>query len=631
MEDIAPLPPPSGAQSRADELQSLLYPAIEQLVAFLRAADTEHTAHISRSEVSKRSLIEPYSPQTLTDLLKQTILNLDQQRPPQPPPSSTQAQSQPQHVQQNSQQQQHLLTTILPAILQYSVNTSAPGFLDKLYTAPSPPGILADLVLSVLNTNVHVYHVSPVLTLVEKHVTRMLAGMFGLDRDIEGITVSDVAVSDLNCVHPRKRSLGLRAGGISTQGGSASLLTSVVTARNWFRPDAKFLGTREDLVLFASAHAHYSVEKAASVVGLGSRAVVSVPVDQDGCMGPEQLEAEIRRAITLGRKPFYVCATAGTTVLGSFDPLRAVGEIARRYGCWYHVDACWGGSFVFAGRADLRGRLDGVDLADSVSFNPHKMMGVPLTCSFLLVRDLRELWRANSSGAGYLFHDEDDDDEDGDDKHGAIGGKTQSERDVDTDDDHGDNEDDDTPWREPYDLADLTMQCGRRGDSLKIFFAWQYYGTAEFAAQIDGAYIAAQYLGARLQDSKDFLMVSRLPTPCLQVCFHYAPGRQLVFGSSASQLRPRALENVLDEDRLARMYGRHNSKVTESITKALVPRGWMIDHAPALEGREAEGKFFRVVVHMETAVQTIDRLLSDLQEGGVSVVNDLRQRHSLPN
>ena len=411
MADTATSPLQEGSQSRADEVGTLLYPAIEQLLSFVRAADTERAAQISQSPITKTSLIEPHPPQSLADLLTQHVLTLDQQSPPEPSSPSNQQYSQPQQSHQN-QQQQHLLDT-LQTILRYSVNTTAPGFLDKLYTAPNPPGILADLVLSVLNTNVHVYHVSPVLTLVEKHVTKTLAGMFRLDWDIEAASLQPddnssaqgIDAATANALSLRTRTPGLRAGGISTQGGSASLLTSLVTARNWFRPEAKLLGTKEDLVLFASAHAHYSVAKAASVVGLGSQAVISVPVDQDGCMDPEHLEAEIQRAVATGRKPFYVCATAGTTVLGSFDPLRTIGEIARRYGCWYHVDACWGGSFVFAGRADLRGKLDGVGVGGQCELQSAQDAGragdvlVPV-----LVRDLRELWRANRSGAGYLFH-----------------------------------------------------------------------------------------------------------------------------------------------------------------------------------------------------------------------------------
>jgi glutamate decarboxylase len=230
------------------------------------------------------------------------------------------------------------------------------------------------LLLATLNTNVHVYQVSPVLTLIEKYTARTLASMFGFNET--------------------------HSGGITMPGGSASNQTSVLIARNTMFPETKTGGYgNRRFVLFTSAHGHYSLEKAAQMLGFGSNNVVSVPVDDDGRM----ISAELQRLITETRQhggtPFYVNATAGTTVLGSFDPFDGIADVCAREGLWMHVDGSWGGSVVFSERL-RQGRLDGVERANSIAINPHKMLGVPLTCSFLLGKDMRQFHKANTLPAG---------------------------------------------------------------------------------------------------------------------------------------------------------------------------------------------------------------------------------------
>jgi glutamate decarboxylase len=188
---------------------------------------------------------------------------------------------------------------------------------------------------------------------------------------------------------------GPYAGGISQQGGSASNTTSIVIARNTLFPQTKLEGNgSRKFVLFTSAHGHYSLEKAAIMCGFGSRSVLSVPVDEYGQMKPRALEEAIVEAKNEGFTPFYVNATAGTTVLGSYDPFDAVADVCQRHKLWMHVDGSWGGSAIFS--ANQRWKLQGVERANSLAHNPHKMLGAPLTCSFLLGPDLRIFHAANT-------------------------------------------------------------------------------------------------------------------------------------------------------------------------------------------------------------------------------------------
>ena len=133
---------------------------------------------------------------------------------------------------------------------------------------------------------------------------------------------------------------------------------------------------------------------------------------------------------------------------------------------------------------------------------------------------------------------------------------------------------------EIYDLADLTPQCGRKGDALKLFLGWSFYGKSGYAESIEKAFDTADHLFTLLSSSPNFALVSKAPLPCLQVCFYYAKGGVLS-------------ENVEE-----------NGRVTESIARRLITKGWMVDYAPG-----DKGKFFRVVVGRETRRETVEGLI----------------------
>ncbi len=341
---------------------------------------------------------------------------------------------------------------------------------------------------------------------------------------------------------------GPQAGGISVQGGSASNLTSILVARNILFPVTKTAGnSSHNFVIFTSSHGHYSLEKAAQLLGFGTDNVWSVPIDARGRMIPSELSILILKAKSEGKTPLYVNATAGTTVLGSFDPFKEISKICKKHNMWLHVDASWGGPLIFSKKH--KHQLEGVELADSITVNPHKMMGVPIVCSFLLTPDITKFHKANTLPASYLFHE------------GNAG-------------------------EEVWDLADLTLQCGRRGDSLKLALAWIYYGASGFEQQVDHAFETAAYFAAKVEAHHDLVLVSENPPPCLQVCFYYAK------------------DGKLAEDK-------ENTRITSGIVQRLIPMGFMIDYAPG-----EKGSFFRVVVNRDTQKGTIDGLVKAIEEAG---------------
>ncbi|KAG5953561.1 L-aspartate decarboxylase dtxS4 [Claviceps sorghi] len=494
---------------RAGELEDLLEAVKSLVVPFVRAADLEAavkpTGRLRPVTQCNRQnvLVDEQSPQKVLESMK---FSLPEGR---------------------GRGRQGLLDTI-ETVLRHSVNTWDQGFMDKLTASTNPVGVISEIVLGVLNTNVHVFHVSPALTVVEKVTARTLASYFGFK--------------------------GPRAGGITCQGGSASNFTSLVIARNALYPATKVSGgASHRFAIFTSFHGHFSVQKAAVAAGLGTSSIVCVPVDEKGRMLSSALRRLAAEAKARQQLPLYVNATAGTTVLGAFDPVGELRDICNEFGMWLHVDGSWGGSVAFSSKH--RHKLNGCGLADSLTVNPQKMLNVPMTCSFLLTNDLKRFHDACSLRAEYLFHEAEDDE----------------------------NEDD-----QVWDLADLTLQCGRRADSLKMALAWIYYGAAGFEEGVDHAFNMAARLASLVQQSTDFELLSPNPPPCLQVCFYYAPNGG------------RALEDKAE-----------NTKRTRLMVRKMLGRGFMFDFAPG-----PRGDFFRVVMNCQTLQGTVDGLFKALREVG---------------
>ena len=224
----------------------------------------------------------------------------------------------------------------------------------------------------------------------------------------------------------------------------------------------------DNLVCYVSIESHYSVLMAANVLGIGFDNVIKIPCDESGRMRIDKLQEEIERTRTNGQTPFCVIATAGTTVRGAFDPIKDIAEICSDNEIWLHVDAAWGGSCMFSTKH--RDLMNGVELADSVCWDAHKMMGVPLVCSAFLIKKPEILRKVCSHGdvAHYLFH--------------------------------GDSED--------VDIGRISLQCGRRNDALKLFLAWREKGDAGWARLVDSYVDLADHLQSLVEADEKLEMVS---------------------------------------------------------------------------------------------------------------------------
>lgn len=307
----------------------------------------------------------------------------------------------------------------LKRVIEATPPTAGPRFVNQLFAGRESVATIAEIAASVLNTSMYTYKAAGPQVLIERAVIERLL-------DIARMRGGD---------------------GMFTPGGSLSNLAAMIVGRNEVVP-----GAREDgfdgrtRTLYVSSESHYSVRKNANMIGIGRGNVRAVAVDAQGRMRPEALSAMIASDRAAGLDPMMVVATCGTTVMGSFDPLSALAAIAAREGMWLHADGAFGGTALL--HPSSSSLLDGLESCDSFTWDAHKAMGVPLTCSVALTRRPGLMQKHFDESASYLFQR-----------------------------DHGAEE----AWLNP---GRRSLQCGRRNDALKLWAQWQAIGDDGYAARV---------------------------------------------------------------------------------------------------------------------------------------------------
>ena len=347
-----------------------------------------------------------------------------------------------------------------------------PGWFAYFPANNSPASVLGEFLTAGLGAQCMVWQTSPAAAELEEVVLDWLRQMTGLPENFSGV-IQDTASTATLC----------------------ALLSARERATGFESNDA---GLRAPLTVYASEEAHSSVDKGVKIAGFGSKNFRRLPTDERFAVIPEKLEEAMTRDRDAGFVPACVVATVGTTSSGAIDPLRAVGEICRKHGAWFHVDAAWAGTAALL--PEKRWILDGVELADSFVFNPHKWMVTNFDCSAYFVKDPATLVRTFEIHPEYL-------------KTG-VDAKVKNYRD----------------WG---------IQLGRRFRALKLWFVIRSYGVEGLQAMVREHLRLAALVKDWVEGDGRFELLA--PVDLGLVCFRLDDGRE---ESGLNELNRRLLERV---------------------------------------------------------------------------------------
>ena len=326
---------------------------------------------------------------------------------------------------------QELLTDVYPHILKQD-HTRAFGFI------PGPASKLSwlgDVMTQAFNVHASNWINSSSASTIEENVIQWLAQQIGFSE---------------------------KAGGVFVSGGSMANLTGVIVGRDKvLSEDNRHLG-----VVYLSDQTHHSVEKALYIIGYTRKQLRFVPTNSEFQIDVHQLQTMIEQDLSNGLVPTTIIATAGTTNTGTVDPLHAIADIAASYGIWLHVDGAYGASFLLS--ATQRHHLEGIERADSVSWDAHKLLFQTYSCAMIIVKDKQDLLNSFSATPEYLQ------DIDG----GSV------------------------------DFSSLGIELTRPARALKLWLTLQVLGTDEFSRRVDYGQTLAELGALTLSTMENWELVS---------------------------------------------------------------------------------------------------------------------------
>lgn len=366
------------------------------------------------------------------------------------------------------------LLAVLQRVLAEANHFHHPRCVGHQVAAPLPSAALLDLVTALLNNGMAVYETGPGSTVMERAVLAWMAAQLGFSP---------------------------AAGGVLTSGGSAGNLTALLAAR---QAKAGFDAWQEGspggppLAILVSEQAHYCVERSARIMGLGAGGVVKVPADAAFRLRPDALPAAFDQATRAGRKVIAVAASACSTATGTFDPLDAIADFCEARNLWLHVDGAHGAAAALSPRH--RTLLRGVERADSVVWDAHKMMMIPALATAVLFRDGRRAYEAFAQEASYLF---------------------------------------DREGRDEWNLASRTLECTKRMIGTQLYAALAVHGTQLFADQVARCFDLGKTFARLLRAESDFELA--VEPDCNIVCFRHAPAGAENLDTLQERIRRRVL------------------------------------------------------------------------------------------
>lgn len=347
---------------------------------------------------------------------------------------------------------------LVEGMLRQGQHLHNPRYIGHQVPASIPLGGLLDAVGSVTNQVMAIYEMGPWATAVEQAMIDRLGSQIGWQ--------------------PGKFA------GLVTHGGSLANLTALLTARNVVLPDCweRGLAGENQPLLLVQSDAHYSVARSAGVLGIGTDQIVRIGLDDRRRMDPNQLDDQLLDLRAQNRSIIAVVACACATPIGAFDPLETVADVCRRHDVWLHVDAAHGGSAKMS--AKYRHLVNGLEQADSLVWDAHKMLFVPALCAFAFYKNREHAFEAFRQDAPYLF-------------------------------------DPSAPGMAEFDNGMRTVECTKRAAAFGLWGIWSLFGPQLFADLVDSTFDLGQTFYEKLVAAADFATIHR--PQCNIVAFRYIP------------------------------------------------------------------------------------------------------------
>ena len=344
---------------------------------------------------------------------------------------------------------------LIGEVIAHANHVHHPGFIGHQVSAPVPASVLVDMASSLLSNGMAVYEMGQLHTAMERRVIEWLARCVGFNGTSDGIL---------------------------THGGSLGNLTALLAARQAKAGyDVWTEGQRAPMSVLVSNQAHYCIARAVQCMGWGQKGATTVETDNRFRLRPEFLEGALRRAEDEGRQVLAVVASSCSTAAGSFDPLHEIADFCAEHDLWLHADGAHGASLTLSDR--YRAPVQGLERADSITWDLHKLMGLPALNTAVLFRDGKRSYEAFAQEASYLF-DETDRDE----------------------------------W---FQIGRRTMECTKRGLSVVAYTMLQSLGTNYFREHIEQLMDVAQHLAHELEASDEFELATFPDANIL--CFRHVP------------------------------------------------------------------------------------------------------------
>lgn len=371
----------------------------------------------------------------------------------------------PPHAPEKGESFDRMLKDINKLIMPGITHWQSPNFFAYFQSNTSGPSILGDLLSSGLGVQGMLWATSPACTELESHMMDWLVDLMGL---------------------PGHFKTSASGGGVIQDTASSAALAALLSARE---QKTNFMcnqtGDSSKLVAYISTQTHSSLEKGIRIMGIGTDRLRQIGTDKNFAMSPEALERQIQEDMKNGLIPFFVCGTIGTTSSNAVDPIRPLGSICKKYGVWFHVDAAMAGSASVC--PDYRHFFDGLELADSYAFNPHKWMFTNFDCDCFFVADKSVLIKTLSILPEYLKNEATE--------KGAV-----------------------------IDYRDWHIQLGRRFRALKLWFVIRHYGIEGLQYHIGEHLRLAKLFAGWVGESSDFELLCQPPFNL--VCFRHNNGNE---------------------------------------------------------------------------------------------------------